>query len=401
MTRMNDRSQEKRVPCPLRSAAVSRPDAPAIIGSAGTITYAELDRRVTSAAAKLEDLGLEDGARVALYLPKSADYVLLLFALIRARRVACPLSTRPPTASIAPLLRKAGCRVLISDDESIDLPDATRLRPDELLEGPADGGPFSEPPRISLDRPVTVVFTSGSTEAPKAALHTFGNHYLSARGSNVNIPLAPGDRWLHSLPLYHVGGLSILFRCLLAGAAVALPQPEVTLGEAIARSAATHVSLVSTQLLRLLREERFDASNLKAILLGGGPMPASLLDEAVRRGHITRKDATALTQSIVATGRSQADGFRAGLEHLLGRGTSRAAQSGDAVLREVDRARRAVGVGPAFPITRYDDLSAAQVQKRLADLTPPELRKVRDYEKRNQGRKSVLDAVERKLKQNA
>ena len=122
------------------------------------------------------------------------------------------------------------------------------------------------------------------------------------------------------------------------------------------------------------------------------------MDDAVKRGQITRKDATSLTQNIVAAGRAQADGFRAGVEQLLGKGTSRAAQSGDVALREVDRARRAVGVGPTFPISLYDNLSAAQVQKRLSDLTPAELRKVRDYEKRNQNRKSVQGAIERKLK---
>ncbi len=122
------------------------------------------------------------------------------------------------------------------------------------------------------------------------------------------------------------------------------------------------------------------------------------MDDAVKRGQITRKDATALSQNIVSTGRAQADGFRAGVEQLLGKGTSRAAQSGDVALREVDRARRAVGVGPTFPITLYDNLSAAQIQKRLNDLTPAELRKVRDYEKRNQNRKSVQGAIERKLK---
>jgi O-succinylbenzoic acid--CoA ligase len=128
------------------------------------------------------------------------------------------------------------------------------------------------------------VFTSGSAGAPKAALHTFGNHFFSAEGSNANIALAPGDRWLHSLPPYHVGGLSILFRCLLAGATVVLPEADVPLGEGIAQSSATHVSLVSTQLLRLLREEGFEGDGLKAILLGGDPMPASLVDEAAARG---------------------------------------------------------------------------------------------------------------------
>jgi polyhydroxyalkanoate synthesis regulator phasin len=121
------------------------------------------------------------------------------------------------------------------------------------------------------------------------------------------------------------------------------------------------------------------------------------MDDAVKRGRLTRKDATELTQSLLSTGRSQADDFRSDLEQLLGRGRSSAAQSSDRVLREVDRARRRVGVGPSFPITLYDQLNASQVQGRLNDLTPAQLRKVRDYERRHGNRKSVLGAIEKKL----
>jgi O-succinylbenzoic acid--CoA ligase len=155
-----------------------------------------------------------------------------------------------------------------------------RPKPEDLLR---EGQQFAEPTDIPLGRPATIIFTSGSTGVPKAALHTFGNHYHSALGSNANIALRPGDRWLHSLPLYHVGGLSILFRCLLAGATVALPQQGTPPGEAIAGFGATHVSLVSTQLLRLLREDA-ELGGLEAVLMGGGPIPASLVDEAVARG---------------------------------------------------------------------------------------------------------------------
>ena len=69
----------------------------------------------------------------------------------------------------------------------------------------------------------------------------------------------------------------------------------------------------------------------------------------------------------------------------------------DRVLREVDRARRVAGVGPSFPILGYDDLTAAQVNERLGDLDSAQLRKVRDYEKRNANRKSVLNGIESKL----
>jgi hypothetical protein len=77
--------------------------------------------------------------------------------------------------------------------------------------------------------------------------------------------------------------------------------------------------------------------------------------------------------------------------------TKRARDSADPVLAQADRARRVAGVGPSFPILGYDDLTAAQVQSRLDGLSPAELRKVRDYEKRNANRKSVLDAIQSKL----
>lgn len=127
------------------------------------------------------------------------------------------------------------------------------------------------------------------------------------------------------------------------------------------------------------------------------------VDDAVRRGRMTRKDAEELLSTLVAAGRAQTEALLADLEQLLGRGgatvrvRATTQDAGEAVLRTVDRARRRVGVGSSFPIAGYDDLTAAQITKRLGTLTPAQLRKVRDYERRNGKRKSVLAAVERKL----
>lgn len=131
----------------------------------------------------------------------------------------------------------------------------------------------------------------------------------------------------------------------------------------------------------------------KSVMLTGDRIQ-EVVDDAVRRGRMTRTDAEDLVQRLIALGRQQTEDVISDLEQLLGRG---AASGGDRVLRHVDKARRAVGIG-TFPILGYDDLSAAQVGERLADLTPAQLRKVRDHEKRNANRKSVLQAIERKLK---
>jgi hypothetical protein len=149
-----------------------------------------------------------------------------------------------------------------------------------------------------------------------------------------------------------------------------------------------------------------------------------VVNDAVERGRVTAEDAQGIIQGLVQRGREQTDSVMSDLEGLLNRGrgiaggggaaeaagrarkqvsdtakgaSKRAREAADPVIAQADRARRVAGVGPSFPILGYDDLTAAQVQSRLDGLSAAELRKVRDYEKRNANRKSVLDAVQSKL----
>ena len=274
----------KTVPCPLHGAAAASPEAPVILAPDRTLTYGEMERLVAGTAERLRALGLAEGARVGLHLPNGWRYLVLLMAIVRAGGVACPLSTRVPPQRLGALLRQIGSRTLLAD-EPMEGGDVTVLRPEAVIR--RAGRTSGQAPMLPLGRPATVVFTSGSSGAPKAALHALGNHYWSARGSNENIALAPGDRWLLSLPLYHVGGLAIFFRCLLAGAAVAIPSPEALRRRPLALPVHTHASMVSTQLFRLLEEEREGERTsglLKALLLGGSAMPSALLEAAHARG---------------------------------------------------------------------------------------------------------------------
>ena len=131
------------------------------------------------------------------------------------------------------------------------------------------------------------------------------------------------------------------------------------------------------------------------------------LDDAVKRGRITRDDAEDLIDRLVALGREQTDDALDRLESFAGaprsvsdraRGAIRRPPGTDRVLREVDRVRRTAGLGSSFPVSGYEDLTAAQVVARLDELDPPELRKVRDHERRNANRKSVLAAIEKRLR---
>ncbi|HEY8640588.1 MAG TPA: hypothetical protein VIL53_08800 [Solirubrobacterales bacterium] len=144
-----------------------------------------------------------------------------------------------------------------------------------------------------------------------------------------------------------------------------------------------------------------------------------VVDDAVRRGRMQRRDAEKLVSDLVSRSRSQTSSLLQDLEQmaeqarkeLRGRtsparrqATQAARRAGrvardaaDRPLAEADRLRRRSRLPSRFPITAYDQLTAAQVKSRLADLSAAELRKVRDYEKRNQNRKGVVKEIDKKL----
>ena len=151
----------------------------------------------------------------------------------------------------------------------------------------------------------------------------------------------------------------------------------------------------------------------KGVVITGERLQETI-DEAVRRGRMTRQDAEELVGNLFEIGRRQTQDALAEVESLIGRSATqtrrmtrsraksvgavaRRAPGTDRALRTVDRVRRAAGLGQSFPITGYEDLTAAQVKERLAELDDAELRRVRDHERRNANRKSVLAAIGKRL----
>jgi polyhydroxyalkanoate synthesis regulator phasin len=140
-----------------------------------------------------------------------------------------------------------------------------------------------------------------------------------------------------------------------------------------------------------------------------------VVDDAVRRGRMTRGDADEMIGRLVTRGRDQAEDLLSQLERLLAQardapgrarkqaGThaqkarKRAVKAADKPLAGADRVRRAARV-PGFPISAYGQLTVRQIERRLQELSPAQLRKVRDYERSNKARKSLLRALDRKLK---
>jgi len=273
--------------CLLSATAQEYPDCEAIRSANRSLSFSELDRRVEAAAAELHQQGVRKGDRVALIGPNSIDTVVVILAVIRAGCIVAPISHRFPQKTVATVMRTVGVTWLLTNyAEYGDALNEVRVLPYDQVTNRTEPPEESRPHVVGFKQDATIVLTSGSTAIPKAALLTYGNHYYNALGSNENISLQPGDRWLLSLPLYHVGGLGILFRCLLGGATLVVPERHLSLAETIKQDKITHLSLVPTQLSKLLDNNPAPdaSSHLKAVLVGGGPIPGGLVKRATEAG---------------------------------------------------------------------------------------------------------------------
>jgi O-succinylbenzoic acid--CoA ligase len=261
--------------------AKDHPGDKAVVTSGRNYTFAELHEVIGGVVDTLQNNGVTGGSRVALVTHNSFDSIVLFWALLRIGAVACPINPSIPALAIRAYLQKINARVLYDPaGVVVDEPNLVRIE----TEFHGENGSTS-PVMLDLAQDATIVATSGTSSTPKAALHTLGNHYFNAVGSNHNIQLQSGDRWLLALPLYHVGGLAILFRCWLAGAAVVQMNKNQELGECVDKFRISHLSLVPTQLRRLLMSptQRADLRRLKAVLVGGAPVPEALIDKALNR----------------------------------------------------------------------------------------------------------------------
>ena len=145
------------------------------------------------------------------------------------------------------------------------------------------------PARIDLDRDFAIIHTSGTSGRPKAAVLSYNNIFQSALGSAFRLGVLPDDRWLCILPLYHVGGLSIILRSLIYGTAVELMPIKhfdaAAVNRLLAERPISLISLAPTMLSRLL-DAKAEAWNrrLRLVLLGGEATPVALVSRCLQAG---------------------------------------------------------------------------------------------------------------------
>jgi O-succinylbenzoic acid--CoA ligase len=282
----------------------STPDRIALLARGRTWSFADLDSSVTSAALRLGELGVRSGDRVATLLHNSAGAAMLVHAVMRVGATLVPLNVRASEAELAWQIEDCDPRLVIVDERTAGpakLACRDRPRPavgvlDEENAGivRGDTGSAAVESELALrfahdpDSVVAIIHTSGTTGRPKGAMLTFGNFWWSAIGSAMNMGIREDDRWLVCLPLFHVGGLSIVVRSVICGFATLIHDafdPD-DVNRSIDEDNVTIVSVVAVMLERMLdaRQDRVYPTSLRCVLLGGGPASQSLLERCASIG---------------------------------------------------------------------------------------------------------------------
>ncbi|MEK0174336.1 o-succinylbenzoate--CoA ligase [Tetragenococcus halophilus] len=254
-----------------------------------TLSFQELAQASQSMARRLANLGVEKGSHVALLSQNNVNMVIAIHALSYLGAVAVLLNTRLSANELQFQINDAKVNLLVTSvffsdkTEGIDVPQKKSFS--ELQRLPEKEVPLQN--ELVLNDPFTIIYTSGTTGFPKGVVHTYGNHWWSAIGSALNLGISPQDKWLTVLPLFHVSGLSTLFKSVIYGMPIYLMtsfEPE-KVHEALMKNHITMISVVTVMLQRLLEQmatERYP-EQLRCVLLGGGPAPKPVLEQARKK----------------------------------------------------------------------------------------------------------------------
>lgn len=271
----------------LERAARTWPQAVACEVDGDRVSCADLRARALATARRLRAAGVLPGDRVAAFVTPGTFFLELLHAAQFGRWTLVPPNLRLGAEALGRLVVHAEPALVLHDDAHADLArsvgGATIKATGELARMAVDTAPLQQ---AGAEDVLTLVYTSGTTGAPKAVELTNANYEAGADASIARLGCAPGDRWLAAMPMCHVGGLSIAVRCALAGMTVVQhPGFDATsVDRSLRHDEIGFVSLVPTMLARVL-DAGGDVpypSTLKAVVLGGGRLPAALVGRAQR-----------------------------------------------------------------------------------------------------------------------
>lgn len=298
--------------------AAERPDAAAVVHAEKTVTWSELALRVAGFAAGLQAAGVARGDVVAVQLPNVAEFIVAYLAICRLGAVMTTIHMPYRGAEFETLLRHSRAKAIVCLGQAKDWSPAAAalalrgtlatLRSVIALGAPLEGAlsyaevesaspaALRDLPGPSAGDPFLLLYTSGTTSAPKAVPHSYHTMLSNARLSVPEHGVAPGDRILSAAPFSHLFGLYALHVCWAAGAtAVLLPvftPPDLAL--TIERERPTALWTAPAHMAACRAGglfEKHDFSSLRLAIMSGSACPPELV-----RWVAARLPACAVTQ---------------------------------------------------------------------------------------------------------
>jgi O-succinylbenzoic acid--CoA ligase len=283
--------------------AENTPDQLAIQHGEIRWSFAELDAQATHLARQLASLGIHEQTRVAVLAHNGLPYVTCVHALTRLGAIMVPLNIRLTAEEHIWQIQDVNATVLLSDAQHNTRVEAIKQALPQLhygtinLEQTTQNVTLQNQPEtdvilrhlINLNDTQAIMYTSGTTGNPKGVIITYTMQWWSAIGSALNLGHHRDDCWLACMPLFHVGGLSILMRSVINGISIIVQEkfdPQAV-NKAIRENRVTIISVVAIMLQRMLSAlddagEQYPET-LRCVLLGGGPAPRPLLENCAAR----------------------------------------------------------------------------------------------------------------------
>jgi fatty-acyl-CoA synthase len=291
--------------------AAEHPDSDAVVFPDGRATFAELAAHAQAVARRLIGLGVRRGDRVGTLLPASVDLVALLIGAAKVGAVAVPVNARFKAVELRQIVVHSGMAVLVTDADSLPLVEeataegAPELRHVWVLGQEVPEGPDAEVERrqagVKVRDTAVLVYTSGTTAAPKGAMLSHEALTRLADGIGERMALTPDDRLWTAIPLFHGGGITFLLTCLSARTAFVHPgyfDPGTTLELLTEERVTIALASFETIWMPVLNRPdfgKFDLSRIRLVMAVG--VPERLRDMASRLPDAPHISCVAMTES--------------------------------------------------------------------------------------------------------
>jgi malonyl-CoA/methylmalonyl-CoA synthetase len=248
----------------LRTAFADRADHPAVLHAGGSLTYAELQRRVNRCAAFLRAQGLGRGDRVILLTPAKIPFLLAHLGVLQAGAISVPLNPRFTREELRHFLTDSGATLAVAGPDQRPLLEALRADAPALRAVLADSAVADateaewHEPDVSPDDPCLMIYSSGTTGLPKGVVHTNANLSASLRALADCWRFTPDDVVVNVLPLFHIHGLSFATHMtLLTGGTVHIEESFDAAGTLDVVGRGTVFMAVPTIYYRFLEQQSF------------------------------------------------------------------------------------------------------------------------------------------------